>query len=163
MLHRYHSLVPLEDDSANQARDRAKVFGYPTALYKATSTADGIVYAIRRVEGHRVTSEYALAAGDMWRSIQHPTIVALRDIFLSKEFGDVNCMYLLQSMSSCDQYSLITALYFVYDYHAGAETLEQRLTMGYVSEPVMWSYISQLLGAVRTIHAAGLVYNNLSS
>lgn len=145
------------------------------------STGDGSVYAIRRVEHHRVTNEHALSAGEVWLNVQHPSIVSLREIFLSKEFNTINCEYadchrqhrwtintkieLPISVSGLvgwvrDQGSVIRLgannlsiyllylalqqLYFVYDFYPGAETIEQRLTGGYVSETVLWSYISQL-------------------
>ena len=50
-VHNYHSLVPLEP----MGPDRRKYFGHwTTACYRATSTLDGCVYVLRRVESKRV-------------------------------------------------------------------------------------------------------------
>ena len=43
----FHSLVPL--DTVNQKS--AATFGYPSWIYKAVSTKDGKLYALRRLEG----------------------------------------------------------------------------------------------------------------
>jgi PAB-dependent poly(A)-specific ribonuclease subunit 3 len=43
----YHSLVPL-DTNHNKS---AAVFGYPSWVYKATSSKNGLVYVLRRLEG----------------------------------------------------------------------------------------------------------------
>lgn len=43
----FHSLVPL--DTTNQKN--AATFGYPSWVYKAMSSKDGKLYALRRVEG----------------------------------------------------------------------------------------------------------------
>ena len=106
---RYHSLYPLEEENVN--REKSKVFGVTTSLYKVTSTLDGMgrkkskkrrrksnsnigqTYALRRVDGYRVNNDSALAAADAWKTFTHPGVVSLKDVFHSKEFGDVNCMY----------------------------------------------------------------------
>lgn len=43
----FHSLVPL--DLSHQKN--AATFGYPSWIYKAQSSKDGIYYALRRLEG----------------------------------------------------------------------------------------------------------------
>lgn len=47
VLHNYHSLVPV-DLPVNQL---SRVYGYPNHVYRATSSRDGNVYCLRRVEG----------------------------------------------------------------------------------------------------------------
>jgi hypothetical protein len=62
-VHNYHSLVPLEPTGP----DRRKYFGHwATACYRATSTLDGNVYALRRVESeiHR-QSHYSQSWSDI--------------------------------------------------------------------------------------------------
>ena len=46
----FHSLVPL--DTSNQKN--AALFGYPSWIYKAISSKDGNIYALRRLEGTQV-------------------------------------------------------------------------------------------------------------
>lgn len=43
----YHNLVPLGQPAGQGSR----VWGHPAPIYKATSTVDGNVYALRRIEG----------------------------------------------------------------------------------------------------------------
>jgi len=53
----------------------------------------------------------------------------------------------------------LTALVVAYDYHPGSETLEAKYVVGmakFVPESVLWSYISQIVSALQSIHAAGL-------
>jgi PAB-dependent poly(A)-specific ribonuclease subunit 3 len=59
-----------------------------------------------------------------------------------------------------------SALYFVYHYHPEAETVESKHLLGnkkseFVPEAVLWSYISQLVSAIKAIHSAGLAYKTL--
>lgn len=48
----YHSLVPL-DTNHNKS---AAVFGFPSWVYKATSSKNGLVYVLRRLEGKGLKS-----------------------------------------------------------------------------------------------------------
>eukprot|EP01116_Phalansterium_solitarium_P001334 TRINITY_DN11127_c0_g1_i1.p1 TRINITY_DN11127_c0_g1~~TRINITY_DN11127_c0_g1_i1.p1 ORF type:complete len:729 (+),score=233.36 TRINITY_DN11127_c0_g1_i1:152-2338(+) len=138
IVHKYHSLQPLD----LPARPPTNVaFGYYSSLFKCISTVDGNPIALRRIENFRVSNELALRIGDMWRSVQHPNIVTLADVFISNDIGDVN------------------SLFFAYEFHPGAETLEQRwFAPGSepISEPVMWTYVSQLLSAIRCVHRMGM-------
>eukprot|EP01133_Synstelium_polycarpum_P011980 gene11980-13983_t len=140
LLNKYHSLYPLDNETAREKV--GMMFGYPTSIYKAISTMDGYPYAIRRVEGFRLSSEFALQAAESWRNVVHPSIVSLKEIFVSKEFGDNN------------------SIFFTYEFHPGSETLESRYLAANgasVSEPTLWSFVCQIVSALKTIHAAGLV------
>lgn len=44
------------------------------------------------MEGFRLNNEIALQAAETWKNFSHPGVVPLKDIFNSKEFGDVNCI-----------------------------------------------------------------------
>ena len=52
-LHIYYGFVPLDDTSERSA----KVFGYPTWVYRATSKVDGSPYVLRRIEGCSIFSQ----------------------------------------------------------------------------------------------------------
>lgn len=137
-IHRYHSIVPLEKPASRTA---PSIFGYTTHVYKGISSTDGEAYAIRRIEGFRLTSENALKLGEAWRKIRHPNLVTLNEIFTSKEFGGT------------------TSLFFSYDYHPGAENLDAKhfnQSNELIPESTLWSYIIQLLSLLRTVHNAGL-------
>ena len=68
----------------------ATIFGYPSSVFKVFSSVDGLPYVLRKMEGFRLSNENALRMGELWRQIQHPNIVGLHEIFISKDFGDVN-------------------------------------------------------------------------
>lgn len=50
----------------------------------------GSMYVLRKVDGFRLNNE-ALSAADAWKSFTHPGVVSLKEVFTSKEFGEVNC------------------------------------------------------------------------
>lgn len=81
---RYHSFYPLEDLSKER---NSKVFVYPTTIYKATNYSDGNVYSIRKIDGFRLAGEIPLTIADLWKEIQHPNIVTLREMFFNKNFS----------------------------------------------------------------------------
>lgn len=99
----YHSLCPLEASSAN-VPSKSSTFGYVMSVYKATNVKNGVHYCLRRVHGFRLSSAKCMAVVDVWKKLQHSNLVHLREVFTTKAFGD---------------HSIV----FVYDYHAGAETL----------------------------------------
>lgn len=75
---------------------------------------------------------------EIWRQIQHPNVVTLREAFQAKEWP---------------------GLFLAYDYHPCAVSLEKyhfSLHPSYIPEEVLWSYITQLSSAIRAIHVAGL-------
>lgn len=56
------------------------------------------------------------------------------------------------------------ALFFVSDYHPGAETLSERFIErqgGLLSEGLIWRLVCQLLGALRATHMAGAALRNV--
>ncbi|KAK9701551.1 PAB-dependent poly(A)-specific ribonuclease subunit 3 [Basidiobolus ranarum] len=143
-VHVYHSLYPLDDSSHTESK---RMFGYPTSVYKATSSIDGQPYVLRRIEDFRLTNEAAMSTIENWRKISHPNIVSVREAFTTRAFGD---------------YSLV----LVYDYHPCSSTLAEK----YLNHPTsrgqqssknivemeLWSFIIQIASAIRTLHAAGL-------
>lgn len=60
-------------------------------MYKCISGIDGNAYAIRKIENFRLSNEHALRMGEMWKQVSHPNIIQLCEVFISKDFGDVNC------------------------------------------------------------------------
>mmetsp|Transcript_10179 Transcript_10179/g.25523 ORF Transcript_10179/g.25523 Transcript_10179/m.25523 type:complete len:896 (-) Transcript_10179:15-2702(-) len=142
MIHRYHSILSLE--SPDKDGIKSQLYGFPTSVYKCTSTTDNLPYALRRIEGARLANEYGLAVIDLWRGLKHPNLVQLRELFMSKQYKGINM------------------LYFAYDYYPGAVTLEeqylsQRDNDGrFLQENVIWSFVCQIVSALRKIHSAGL-------
>ena len=123
-----------------------KIFGYSSRVYKAISSVDGCIYAMRRIEGFLLHEEMAMASIDPWTRLQHPNIVSLREAFTTKSFND-------------------DSLIFVFDYHPLSMTLfaqhfapigPNAAPLVPVTEPILWSYAVQLCSAVKAIHDANL-------
>jgi PAB-dependent poly(A)-specific ribonuclease subunit 3 len=142
----YHSLFPLEAiDATPPDRQGQRTFGYASTCYKAVDARDGLVYVLRRIHGFKLSSTKAVNEAAKWKKIRHPNIVSLREMFTTKNFGD-------------------NSLVFVYDYHAGAETLLAHHIQSEggeglngspipVTEGVLWQYIAQLTSALQAIHS----------
>jgi len=137
----FHSLVAL--DSTNQRT--ATVFGYPSWVYKATSSIDGNAYALRRIEGFRLTSDQAINTKVAWKKVNSSNVVRIHDAFTTQAFGD-------------------RSLVVVIDYHPLAQTLQDKhfgRQVGnrgnqIIPENELWGYIVQLAGALKAIHSQGL-------
>ncbi|KAF9204526.1 PAB-dependent poly(A)-specific ribonuclease subunit 3 [Haplosporangium sp. Z 27] len=150
-IHEYHSLYPLDLTQEKST----EVFGYQSSVYKSMCSVDGRTYALRRIEGFRLTNEQAMQTIEGWRRLRHANIVSIREAFTSKAFGD---------------HSLI----FVYDYHPCSKTLfdvhfgpqaqlasqvvvgAPKSTDHTIHERILWSYLIQLTSALKKIHSAGL-------
>lgn len=140
----YHSLVPLDTNH----RKNAVAFGYPSWLYKAKSSKNGRLYALRRLEGYKLTSEQAIRTVKEWKRVNCGNVVSLHDAITTRAFGD-------------------SSLVFVQDYHPLSKTLMEvhfanthpsRYGRGHlgVQEPVLWSYLVQFSNAIKSVHNAGL-------
>ena len=133
----YHSLYPLDESAVS------KTLGLNTCHYKATSMADASVVTLRRIYNTpRLAHELFHNAITSWQAIMpHPHLVSLRAVLTSRDFDDLN------------------DLIFVYDFHPGSESLEQRYfptsPEAVIEERILWSYLVQIATAVRAIHAAG--------
>jgi len=139
----FHSLVAL--DTSNQKGP--SFFGYPSWVYKATSSRDGHNYTLRRVEGFRLTNEAAIRTVQNWKRISNSSLVQVHDAFTGRWFND-------------------SSLIVVTDYHPLSQTLaEKHFTAGrhagagrpqIIPENDLWSYIVQVASALRTIHEGGV-------
>ncbi|KAI9710066.1 MAG: hypothetical protein M1812_007530 [Candelaria pacifica] len=147
----FHSLVPL--DTTNQKS--AAFFEYPSWVYKVISSKDGNTYALRRLEGYRLTNERAIRSIQAWKRVNNGNVVTIHDAFTTRAFGD-------------------SSLVFVTDYHPSSKTLaEQHLgslsrfstrpTGAYIPEQVLWSYMVQVASALKTIHGAGLAVRSIDA
>ncbi|KAK1921730.1 poly(A)-specific ribonuclease [Papiliotrema laurentii] len=150
----YHNLVPLGAPPGQGPGQGSRVWGHPAPIYKATSSVDGNVYALRRIEGYKLVNEQAFGALDTWRRMRHPNIVGLREAFTTKAFND-------------------NSLIVVYDYHPDSTTVwdehvnqnadpsaigpngKRRQGMP-IPERQLWSYITQVANALKAIHTSGL-------
>lgn len=138
----FHSLVALD---TNNAKGQS-TFGYPSWVYKATSSRDGHTYALRRIEGFRLTSEAAIRNFHAWKRVSSASMVQVHDAFTGRWFGD-------------------SSLIVVTDYHPMAQTLAEkhfapsrsgRAGSQVVPENDLWGYLVQLASALKAVHEAGL-------
>lgn len=139
----FHSLVALDTNSTKGLA----TFGYPSWIYKAVSSKDGHVYALRRVEGFRLSSEASIRTINSWKRINSASMVQVHDAFTGRWFGD-------------------SSLIIVTDYHPRSQTLaEKHFAVGrtthrgagqIVQENELWGYIVQLASALKTVHEAKL-------
>ncbi|KEF56974.1 PAB-dependent poly(A)-specific ribonuclease subunit pan3 [Exophiala aquamarina CBS 119918] len=141
----YHSLVPLDTNQKSST-----IFGgYTSWVYKAQSSANGHLFALRRIEGFRLTNELAIRSGQAWKHLISASVVRIVDVFTNRGFGD-------------------SSLFVVTDYHPLSKTLLEHHHIGHnwarparnnkdqVSEPVLWSYVVQIASALKVIHSSGL-------
>lgn len=139
----FHSLVALDTNHSKGPF----TFGYPSWIYKATSSRDGHTYSLRRIEGFRLTSEASIRTINLWKRLSNASMVQVHDAFTGRWFGD-------------------SSLIIVTDYHPNSQTLaEKHFGVGrntgrggsqIVPENDLWGYIVQLASALKTIHAANL-------
>ena len=141
-IEHFHSLVAL--DTNNQKG--SATFGYPSWIYKATSGRDGHTYALRRIEGFRLTSEAAIRTINAWKRLSSASVVQVHDAFTGRWFGD-------------------SSLIVVTDYHPRSLTLAEKhfsasrqpqRAGGSVTENELWTYVVQLASALKTVHEGGL-------
>ncbi|KAL1302662.1 hypothetical protein AAFC00_003028 [Neodothiora populina] len=144
-LEHFHSLVALDTNT----QKTASAYGYPSWIYKAVSSKDGYTYALRRLEGFRLTDENAVRTIQTWKRISNGSVVTVHDAFTTRAFGD-------------------SSLIVVTDYHPMSQTLADKLfnqparhptnrpTTNYVTDHELWGYVVQLASALKAIHSIGL-------
>lgn len=137
----FHSLVALDTNS----HKGPSAFGYPSWVYKATSSRDGHTYALRRIEGFRLTNEAAIRTVQSWKRISSASLVQVHDAFTGRWFND-------------------SSLIVVTDYHPLSQTMSDkyypharpgRASGQIVPENELWSCIVQLASALKSIHEGG--------
>ena len=100
----YHTLCPLKTVKTGDQETR-HIFGHPSTCYRATSSKDGLFYCLWRLHGEylvtmcvsgnvcvgvRLTTHKSVQQFEKWRKVEHANLVALREMFTTKAFGD-NC------------------------------------------------------------------------
>ncbi|KAK5096534.1 PAB-dependent poly(A)-specific ribonuclease subunit 3 [Exophiala xenobiotica] len=142
----YHSLVPLD---TTHHKSSSIFGGYHSWVYKAQSSANGHFFVLRRIEGFRLTNELAIRSVQPWKHLVSANVVRTADVFTNRSFGD-------------------SSLFVVTDYHPLSKTLAEHHHIGHgrhvrgrnsidqVPETVLWSYVTQLASALKTIHNGGL-------
>lgn len=133
---KFQSIFPLEHTSYSAGSS-----GYHSRVYKCLNTHDGFVYAVRRVDNARISSNlhYILS---MWKKVSNPNLVPLHELFYQNK-----------------------SLFLVHEFYPGAQTLENLIharQRALLPERIIWSILLQVLSAIRAVHAAGLACRDLS-
>ncbi|KAM0524878.1 hypothetical protein ACHAPE_000983 [Trichoderma viride] len=145
-LDNYHSLVALDTTH----RKNAGIFGYPSWVYKATSSKDGNLYCLRRLEGFRLTNEQAIRSVKEWKRIANPYVASINDAFTTRAFGDSSLVIAQQYFPLA---KTLAEVHLVPSVLHGSNRLQPKPA---VTEAVLWGYISQIAGALKAIHSNNL-------
>jgi PAB-dependent poly(A)-specific ribonuclease subunit 3 len=128
------------------------LFGYQSWVYKAVSSKDGNTYALRRLEGYRLTNENAIRTVQNWKRVYNGGVVTIHDAFTTRVFND-------------------SSLIIVTDYHPCAKSLAEEhfrstamprypgarpVAAIHIQEQALWGYIVQIASALKTIHGMNL-------
>ncbi|KAJ4288588.1 PAB-dependent poly(A)-specific ribonuclease subunit 3 [Kalmusia sp. IMI 367209] len=146
-IEQFHSLFCLDTSS----QKNQSIFGYSSWVYKAVSSKDGNMYALRRLENFRLTNETAIRSAQAWKRILNGSVVTIHEAFTTRAFGD-------------------SSLIIVTDYHPNSKTLAEehfkqvpmqryhgrQPASSHVPEQVLWGYIVQIASALKAIHGSGL-------
>ena len=159
-----------DTDPNNSVSQQRSSFGYPTSTFRVTSTTDGNLYCLRRLDSVRCVSHKIIqTVMHQWFSntsssspqsendastgggvgngigLEHPGIVRWYKCFLSQR-----------------------AVFFVHHYHAGSMTLHERFfnhVQGQCGVPLpeslIWSCAVQLVSAIRAVHGKNLAVRAL--
>ena len=157
-LDNYHTLVAL-DTSHHKS---ATAFGFPGWVYKATSSKNGKMYCLRRLEGkdlwtlprqpltltgYRLTNENAIRSVKDWRRVDSGGVVSIIDAFTTRAFGDSSLIFVT------DYFPLSKTL--VEHHYTSTNRFGHRVS-NTVPEKVLWGYISQIGSAIKSVHSANL-------
>ncbi|KAJ1660744.1 PAB-dependent poly(A)-specific ribonuclease subunit 3 [Dispira simplex] len=180
-VHHYHSLVTLAGDSHDPLQAHYNT-SFETAVYKGTSSQDGLRYTLRRIKNFVLANENAMSVVNLWRTIRHPNLVSLHEAFTIKAFGDNSVVFVY------DYIPLATTLYQHYfstgaspamggsHYNGGnpaslyqvwreggstSSTGSTHQTLR-ITESLLWSFTTQLTSALHKVHSNGLAIRSLS-
>jgi PAB-dependent poly(A)-specific ribonuclease subunit 3 len=151
-------------------------FGYPTRLFRVTSTSDGNLYCLRRM--------------DSVRCVNHKIVQTIMHQWLSNPSGRDKSTVSSSVSGGFDHPGIVRwykcfisqrALFFVHNYHAGAVTFKERFfnnsnssnsssnTSGDnigsggvpLPESFIWSCVTQLVSAIAAVHGSNLAVRTL--
>jgi len=130
---KFHSFMSLDDP---KSRALSGSLGYPSAVFKAVDSKEGYVVAVRRIDNTRPNPALGMVAS-LWARVSNPSVLPLREVFVQNR-----------------------ALFVVHDFLPGAQTVKEfiasRGPAQLLPESALWSIATQLLLAVRAVHAANL-------
>lgn len=145
-------VLPLDEDRGR--RRTTGSLGYLSSVLKATSSRDGLTYAVRRVDGLTAHKPSLVAILQAWGALKSPHVVPLRDAFVAR----------VSDMPGAGG-GAGQALFFVHDYLPGAVSIAERVvgagqpgapSTPALPESVLWMWACQLALGLKAVHAAGL-------
>lgn len=144
-IEHFHSLVALDLGS----QKTPSTFGYPSNVYKATSSKDGNCYVLRRIAGFRLSDAAAIKTITQWKRVNSGGIVKVHDAFTTRLFGDTSLMVVTDYFPLSQN---IQEKHFGLNKGIGL----QRVSNQAIPESELWGYIAQLSQALRVIHGENL-------
>lgn len=132
------------DAPHQRGKGRSIFFGYPSVTFQVTNREDGYLYCLRRFDSVRsVSPKIAISVSELWNGCaavqEHPGIVPFYQCFVAQR-----------------------AVFFVHQYVPKAHSLKELLVGGTtLSENILWSCITQLVAAIRTIHRNNLAVRTI--
>ncbi|CDR41573.1 CYFA0S07e03708g1_1 [Cyberlindnera fabianii] len=141
----YYDLVPL--DTALEKTTRS--YNHTSSIYKAFSNTNGRAYALRRIEGVKISKDKSLSTIHQWIKLKNSNIGQVVDAFTSRSFGD-------------------NSLIVVYDYYPDSKTLYENHFRSNISKPEpittedLWTYMCQISAAIAAAHSKNLPVRSLS-
>ncbi|XP_043201419.1 PAN2-PAN3 deadenylation complex subunit pan3-like [Amphibalanus amphitrite] len=163
----YHELCPLEPPGQPH---KSSTFGYVTSAYKATNTKSGQCYCLRRIHGLRLSGTKCLQLVALWSKVNHSNLVTLRELFTTKSFGDNSVVMVYDFLPAAET---LMARHFsqppqlngfadpfqdpsIPRPYSAQKNAVLRQQNALIPEPLIWSYVIQLTGALRQVHSSGL-------
>ncbi|KAA8494276.1 PAB-dependent poly(A)-specific ribonuclease subunit PAN3 [Porphyridium purpureum] len=145
-VNQYYAITALESKTLTVP----SLVGSRTCVnYRALSATDGELYLLRRVVGPISTrSDCIIRAAEAWRSLQHPGLCRLAEVFTTRRFSHEGT---------------VNEVVFVYEFYVRAasiksvyldeQTTHRATSSGYaVPENAIWSLATQLVCAMHTVH-----------
>ncbi len=156
-------------------------FGYPSSVFKVTNANDGKLYCLRRFDNIKcVNSKIASYVSNMWNhAVRNNNI--MKQSSKKSQPPSPQQQHVLNHPGIVRFYKSFyinqnRALYFIHEYYPNALTLREAL-FGYkrgtssgsrehnkfhhhrfhpLDENVIWSYVTQLVSAIKSVHLGGL-------
>ncbi|KAL7429122.1 hypothetical protein ACHAXM_001548 [Skeletonema potamos] len=151
----------LNNNSQNNYTTIRSSFGYPTRLFRVTSTSDGNLYCLRRMDSVRCVS-HKIVQTVMHQWLSNPSGRDKTTVSLSGGFDHPGIVRWYKCFISQ------RAVFFVHNYHAGAVTFKERffnIPRGENGVPLpesfIWSCLTQLVSAIAAVHGSNLAVRTL--
>ena len=164
----------------NKNTKASSSFGYPSSVFKVMSRDDGHLYCLRRLDNVKcVSRKIAATVTERWLNASTATNSNSNNNNNNSNHNNNNNVGrpLLHHPGICRFYQCFVsqrAVFFIHDYHPGAITLSEQFldphptTAGPHSnmplqEQLIWSFVTQLVSALRAIHKSNLACRSLQS